>query len=85
MIEIPVNDAGRFEAVDEAGTVVGRGVIYGPDNQPVGGALTAEVVEFEHDGLPGAPAQQVHMPLVEFTTTWEALPQSRFLTLRAAG
>jgi hypothetical protein len=77
MIEIPTDDAGKFEAVDEAGTVVGCGTVVRND-------AADDVVVFWHDGLPGAPAQRVELPLVEFASTWEALPQSNHIELRAA-
>ena len=41
-------------------------------------------VTFEHDGAPGSPPQRVELPLAEFASTWEALPQSNHIELRAA-
>jgi len=73
VIEIPTNKAGKFEAVTiDGGVVVGTGTV-------VEGLVT-----FEHDGAHGSPPQRVELPLAEFASTWEALPQSNHIELRAA-
>lgn len=70
-MDIPTNDDGQFEIIDESGTVHGRGTVR-DDGQLV----------FEHIG--GIGDQRVQMPVDEWKATWERLPQAQHLTLRAA-
>lgn len=70
---IPTDDEGRFEVADAQGAVYGRGTVT-EDGR----------VQFQHL-LNGEPeGGQVVMPATEWERTWNLLPQSRTLTLRAA-
>lgn len=70
-MSLPVNTDGWFEIVDDAGTRHGIG-------QMVDGNIS-----FWYGAEPGI-GSMVAMPEPEFESTWQYLPQARFLTLWAA-
>lgn len=71
---IPLDDEGRFEAVDGGGAVVAEGRVE----------LGAVEFRYGDRDADGNRTDVIVLPLPEFEATWQSLPQSNYLTLRAA-
>lgn len=67
---IPTNDEGMFEAVDDAGTVVGHGIV------------ADGTVDFAYTD--GTQEGRTIIAVDKFLTVWTTMGLARGLTLRAA-
>jgi len=69
-VEIPTDDEGMFEAVDDEGTVVGHGIV------------ADGMVDFAYTD--GTQEARTFLPVDIFTMVWTTLGLNLGLTLRAA-